>query len=997
MPLTFNALGERMMTNHRGSDRRILLGGVAWACMGASIAAPAFAQSDNEIIVTAQKKEERLIDVPIAVTALTAEALDDLKIEGGAELLRAVPNVTFSKGNFSGYDFTIRGIGTKAISASSDPAVAVSFNNTPLIRNRLFEAEFFDLQRVEVLRGPQGTLYGRNATAGVVNMLPALPEYQFKGELKAEIGNFDTRRLTAMINVPLSDTFAIRAAGTLTKRDGFDYNTFTKKRVNDRDLWSTRVIAQWEPSDRFKVNAIWQHFEEGDQRSRTGKQLCTRDPGKTVIGTTAVPLGLESRFSQGCMSASLYTDEAYGVPNGSSLPFIYFLQGNLSDYDAATGERIFPITPNIDPFAGVTQSKNLREIATSYDPVFRANNDFLQLNAEFEVSDGLTIISQTGYSSDRYFSSQDYGRFVSNPIFNATDDILGNTLPGPAPGGIYTDPQLGPSSRMLAVDLSRSTNSQWTQEFRIQSAFDGPLNFNIGANYLNFKSKDDYFVYNNMFSYIAEYFYNRDIFLEGEQGKATLNCEADQFRECMWVDYNPIGVGPEDGHNYFRSKNDVKTVSKAIFGELYWNVAEDVKVTVGARYTSDKKTATPYPSQLLLASVPAENLSGPASGGRIYRGYRALPDIKQTWDELTGRLVLDWKPDTAFSDMTLLYAAAAYGYKGGGANPPRADLDPLVVQYQPLAEIFKPEYVTSFEVGAKNSFMGGRLTLNATAFLNIYKDYQISQIVDRISLNENFDAKTWGAELEAVWRPTPNLRFDGNLGYLRTRVGSGAQSIDVMNRTQSDPDWVTLRPHVQVPSNCVAPKSHVETILSSASPIAGITREWALMSLCSGTLRYGTFDPTFPANSFIFEHYNIYGFEYNPLVDAPNGGRGFYADLEGNELPNAPRMTFNIGGQYTLNINEWNLTLRGDYYRQSASYARIFNTEYDRLRSWENANISVTLDRPTSGLTIQLYVKNVFNKTPITNTFTNSDDSGLSTNVFTLDPRIWGLSISNKF
>src|SRR3546814_5911282 len=79
-------------------------------------------------------------------------------VEGGAELVGVFPNVNFSKSDFSGYDFTIRGIGTKAISASSDPAVAVSFNNTPLIRNRLFEAEFFDLERVEVLRGPQGTL-----------------------------------------------------------------------------------------------------------------------------------------------------------------------------------------------------------------------------------------------------------------------------------------------------------------------------------------------------------------------------------------------------------------------------------------------------------------------------------------------------------------------------------------------------------------------------------------------------------------------------------------------------------------------------------------------------------------------------------------------------------------------------------------------------------------------------------------------------------------------
>ncbi|KAB2854430.1 MAG: TonB-dependent receptor plug domain-containing protein, partial [Sphingopyxis terrae] len=139
--------------------------------------AAAVTDGDNEIIVTAQKRAEKIIDVPIAISAFTPRALDDKKVEGGAELVRAVPNVNFSKSNFSGYDFTIRGIGTKAISASSDPAVAVSFNNTPLIRNRLFEQEFFDLERVEVLRGPQGTLYGRNATGGVVNIITAMPKY----------------------------------------------------------------------------------------------------------------------------------------------------------------------------------------------------------------------------------------------------------------------------------------------------------------------------------------------------------------------------------------------------------------------------------------------------------------------------------------------------------------------------------------------------------------------------------------------------------------------------------------------------------------------------------------------------------------------------------------------------------------------------------------------------------------------------------------------------
>ena len=152
---------------------------VSLLALGIAIATPAAAQQGpqaeeatdgNLIIVTAQKREEAIQDVPIAISAFSAEALDNYKIESGSELLRAVPNVNFSKSNFSMYNFSIRGIGTKAISASSDPAVAVSFNNTPLIRNRLFESELFDMQRVEVLRGPQGTLYGRNATAGVLGL-----------------------------------------------------------------------------------------------------------------------------------------------------------------------------------------------------------------------------------------------------------------------------------------------------------------------------------------------------------------------------------------------------------------------------------------------------------------------------------------------------------------------------------------------------------------------------------------------------------------------------------------------------------------------------------------------------------------------------------------------------------------------------------------------------------------------------------------------------------
>lgn len=971
---------------------------------------------EDEIIVTAQKREERITDVPIAITALSASALDDRKIEGGSELLRAVPNVNFSKGNFSMYNFSIRGIGTKAISASSDPAVAVSFNNTPLIRNRLFESEFFDLQRVEVLRGPQGTLYGRNATAGVVNIIPALPNQEFGLEAKLEVGNFDTMRMSGMLNLPITDTLAVRVAGAFTSRDGYDYNTFTDRRVNGRNLWSTRTSVKWEPSDQFSANFIWQHFEEDDDRARTGKQLCTTDPGPERVGNAVVtdPI-LRGRMSQGCVPGSLYSDAAYGVPNGRSLVYA-LIPAEISIGFTRNGTRRGPQVfagNSTDPYAGVTQSRNLREISTSYDPKFRATNDVFQLNLQFEPSDGLQLVSQTAFARDRYFSTQDYNRFAGNPFFNDSTSFLVNSgnvpidtvrYPGPTPGGKFCDPQLGCSDRMVSADLSRSRNEQWSQELRLQSSFDGPINFNLGANYLNFKSQDDYYVFNNIFTMISQWLYSRDTL---SPGNALLPCElGSSARECVYVDPNSIDSLNNQGHNYFLSQNGVKIRSWAAFGELYWNVTPNLKLTLGARYTRDEKISTQVPSQLLLGNGGP---LGGTTGGQVNSGYPALPDIEQKWGRFTGRAVLDWKPDLSFTDDTLIYLSAARGYKGGGTNPPRVDFNPAVVQYQFLPQTFRPEYVNAFEVGIKNSFAGGRFTFNATGFFYDYKDYQVSQIVDRIAFNENFNATSWGLEFETAWRPSRAFRVDANLGYLRTRLKEGSQSIDVMNRTQGNADWVVLRPWIQVPSNCVAPRALVERILTGNPAFRAI----ALSTLCPGSNRIGSFNPAKPGGTVPL--HTLYGFTYDPLAPynpatvglplsqggsgAPNGGRGFYADLGGNELPNSPRWTANIGAQYTFFIDggNWELTFRGDYYRQSKSFARIYNTEYDRLKAWDNANLAVTLARPASDLTFQFYVKNVFNDTPITDFFTNSDDTGLTTNVFTLDPRIFGFSVSKRF
>src|SRR3990167_5762275 len=120
-------------------------------------------QDSNVIIVTAQRQAQSLQDVPIAVSAFSAAAIEAQQIENASDLQLTLPNVSFTKSNFTSSSFTIRGIGDLCVGVSCDSATAIHVNSAPLFGTRLFETEYFDLERIEVLRGPQGTLFGRNA------------------------------------------------------------------------------------------------------------------------------------------------------------------------------------------------------------------------------------------------------------------------------------------------------------------------------------------------------------------------------------------------------------------------------------------------------------------------------------------------------------------------------------------------------------------------------------------------------------------------------------------------------------------------------------------------------------------------------------------------------------------------------------------------------------------------------------------------------------------
>ncbi len=563
-------------------------------------AAPVARAAVETVTVTSSKLGGADVQsVPIAITALSQEQLTATQTNGGPDLVKQVPNLTFTKTNFTGYSINIRGIGTQAISVTTDPAVAVAFNDTPFIRNHFFEQEFFDVAQVEVLRGPQGTLYGRNATAGVVNLISAKPTDQFEAMASGELGNYHQKRFEAMINIPLvDDRLDVRLAGEWTKRQGYSFNETTDQRTDGRDLWSGRLSIGWKPFEKLQTNFIWEHFSEDDDRIRSSKQLCKRAPipdniggiplsqlnflGQPAQGTGGIFQENTDGLSQGCLPASLYSPESFEVVNSFALPYVLALSADVGLGDG-------------DPYKSATQSRNLRVIQSLLDPKYKSKNDIVELNADYNISPELTFTSQTGFNHDFLWGTQDYNRFNTAPgIFSPAGATRPNQI---APDGTFCDPQLGCSSMFVAQDLSTEHSWQFSQEFRLASNFSGPLNFSVGGNFLHYETEENYYVFFNsltLFSSVGpvETGYVETPWVPGVSDNHEClerpgiggfqypdPTAGSGISTCIYIDPNPIDKLNDNGHNYFLSQNPYNLNSYAGFGEVYYNVLPDVKLT----------------------------------------------------------------------------------------------------------------------------------------------------------------------------------------------------------------------------------------------------------------------------------------------------------------------------------------------------------------------------------------------------------------------------------
>lgn len=291
------------------TNRRMLAAAVAVCAFSST----GYAQQLEEVLVTAQKRTESVQDVPISIVAMTGDSLEKAQIVSADELGRVVPNLSINRqAQSSSVSFRMRGVGAAGNNAI-DPSVAPFIDGVYIARGGAVLSSFLDVASVEVLRGPQGTLFGRNATTGALQINTHKPEFdEVSGEVYGEYGEYDAYRVRGIVNVPVSDTFALRAAALMDKHDGYYDNKLDGKEYGDRDNLTTRLSARWQPSDNLDWVLRYDYAEQNGDGSLPAEVSSHQGPTKFInaIGSAFGPLSPDiSDPFDGTVSQKMYAEQ----------------------------------------------------------------------------------------------------------------------------------------------------------------------------------------------------------------------------------------------------------------------------------------------------------------------------------------------------------------------------------------------------------------------------------------------------------------------------------------------------------------------------------------------------------------------------------------------------------------------------------------------------------------------------------------------------------------
>ncbi len=343
----------------------------------------------EEVVVTARRREEKLQTVPIAVSVISGDKLTAHSVNSAQDLGKIVPALSTAETNRDLEGYSIRGMSNNNASAQGQsPVITPYFAEVPFpVGDGGGPGRYFDLENVQVLKGPQGTLFGRNSTGGAVLFQPTKPNNQFGGYLEAQVGNYSDEELQGAVNVPIvEDKLMARFAGAQATRDGFTKDILNGKDLDNRDYWAGRFSLTFRPSDDFEnyivADSLYNHT------NGSSEVIAAFDPSARLGSIAGFPLTFSGK---GPTVAQLTADPAKYFPIGIAAGgFSFFPQSQLNQIlkqQAALGPR---------------------EVATGNDPLEKYWSWGITDIARWDVSDNITFRNIFGYREFKQLVRSDY-------------------------------------------------------------------------------------------------------------------------------------------------------------------------------------------------------------------------------------------------------------------------------------------------------------------------------------------------------------------------------------------------------------------------------------------------------------------------------------------------------------------------------------------------------------------------------------------------------------
>ena len=689
----------------------------------------------EEVLVTAQKRTESLQDVPISVTAISGELIQDASIRNLGDLGAYVPNFAVSE-NAVNTIISMRGISVGA-QQSFEQSVGMFVDGVHYGKSRQARLGLFDLEQVEVLRGPQGTLFGKNTLAGAINVRSASPKVGegVSGRVAASFENDDGKYLEGFISGSLTDTFAMRLAVMDRQIDGYNDNTDPNAwgdKMPSTDETMYRIGAQWEPSDKATLAVRYTYSDY------------VREGGTGTV-TTFQPLP-----NAPASNRAMYAIMGLAYPSfGPSTT-----DANRDGYSIGGAE-----------FAG--RSGEERKEGTD------TQNEELSVNFEYQLDNGMTFTSVTGLShyeyedgidadflpvefigrsdDSKYDQFQQEIRLASDPAkrfswvvganyIDSSQEIdrlvnVRGSLGQPGIMGLITGINCGPGQVAAAAAVGQPCNTT--------DALGRP--FAATPTFLKY----DPWTLNALLGPGADTLY------------ATEGLT-------MFTDVGRLSRWTQD------------TESFALFGQINYDITETLSITAGLRYTEETKTVDAG-MEITTGATGIANPVDPAANpllhglmGASFDSYAHQFNEERDTDQLLPAGSINWRP----MDDHLLYVSYAEGFKSGGFNSvddqnPVFLPDGTILRDQPgLGFEYDDETAWSIEVGGKHTLLDGSMRLNWNYFYSEYDDQQVSTFVGLGFVVANAaSTEISGFEVDAAWQATDKLRFNLALGYVSGEYG----------------------------------------------------------------------------------------------------------------------------------------------------------------------------------------------------------------------------------